>query len=407
MMAVEDRAENALPTKPAMQGYAVSLSAMSLIAVMTVAEDHAENALPTKPALQGSVPVFRNVRDCSAATMDVAGNVASAITTAYAGRTVSATAFLIASKYSAGMMVAEDHAENALSTIPAMKANVASLSVMGRTAGMMVAVESAANVDLEPSATVTASVNANQIAPISFVAMTAVVDLAENVPPTKPVMGDTVVNPNATEVTAATTVAAETVENVMVNVWMVFVAIQAALGWIVGMMVVGDRVENALSTRPVTAGTCCAPQCEGKQCGDDGCGGDCGSCAENSYCGDDDLCHCVPACFGLVCGDDGCGGSCGECGDGQLCDEGTCICAPDCGPEQECGDDGCGGSCGTCYSGYACNGYGQCRCQPNCTDLESATMVAAVLWNLPFRPTLQRHRAMRMCATMRGKGVRR
>lgn len=41
---------------------------------------------------------------------------------------------------------------------------------------------------------------------------------------------------------------------------------------------------------------------------------------------------CVPMCEGLSCGDDGCGGSCGTCGDGLGCDAGRCLadCDPGC-----------------------------------------------------------------------------
>ncbi|MCA9515863.1 MAG: lamin tail domain-containing protein, partial [Myxococcales bacterium] len=34
---------------------------------------------------------------------------------------------------------------------------------------------------------------------------------------------------------------------------------------------------------------------------------------------------CVPACGGAACGDDGCGGSCGSCGGEQVCDDGACV----------------------------------------------------------------------------------
>lgn len=33
----------------------------------------------------------------------------------------------------------------------------------------------------------------------------------------------------------------------------------------------------------------------------------------------DTLVSCVPSCQGKLCGDDGCGGSCGGCSDGQFC----------------------------------------------------------------------------------------
>ncbi|MBW2702771.1 MAG: hypothetical protein JRF33_18270 [Deltaproteobacteria bacterium] len=57
---------------------------------------------------------------------------------------------------------------------------------------------------------------------------------------------------------------------------------------------------------------------------------------------------CTPDCDGKDCGDDGCGGSCGTCpGALDKCIEGACVCQLDC-TGKDCGDDGCGGSCGTC-----------------------------------------------------------
>ena len=47
---------------------------------------------------------------------------------------------------------------------------------------------------------------------------------------------------------------------------------------------------------------------------------------------------CVPNCEGLECGADGCGGSCGECDEGVLCAEGICT-PPPCTPDEPC-DDG-------------------------------------------------------------------
>src|ERR1700733_9990005 len=46
---------------------------------------------------------------------------------------------------------------------------------------------------------------------------------------------------------------------------------------------------------------------------------------------------CVPACSGLQCGSDGCGGSCGTCASGQACSaSGQCIesCLPSCDLKQ-------------------------------------------------------------------------
>ena len=149
----------------------------------------------------------------------------------------------------------------------------------------------------------------------------------------------------------------------------------------------------------------CVPDCSGKECGDDGCGGICGTCPAGKTCAvaGPDAGHCVPTCTpicdGLECGDGGCTDrpdACGVCGAAQACVEGRCVairscgngaceptaqetcescpadCACDCGEEcrsgtcvftacegLDCGDDGCGGSCGNCAPGQVCQG-GHC-----------------------------------------------
>ena len=51
------------------------------------------------------------------------------------------------------------------------------------------------------------------------------------------------------------------------------------------------------------------------------------------------VCVCVPACAGKDCGDDGCGGSCGSCANYETCDAFNCICNPDdLEPNDICGD---------------------------------------------------------------------
>ncbi|MBI4703388.1 MAG: hypothetical protein HY744_19925 [Deltaproteobacteria bacterium] len=107
----------------------------------------------------------------------------------------------------------------------------------------------------------------------------------------------------------------------------------------------------------------CVPSCAGRQCGDDGCGGSCGSCAPPQTCAAG-MCACQPSCAGKQCGPDGCGGSCGSCAAGKACLDNTCVCPPQCTGKQ-CGPDGCGGSCGSCAAGHACLG-GKCVCQPDC-----------------------------------------
>lgn len=94
----------------------------------------------------------------------------------------------------------------------------------------------------------------------------------------------------------------------------------------------------------------CAPDCDGKMCGDDGCGGACGTCMPGVPCTPDGLCgDCIPDCAGKECGDDGCGGLCGQCPPNLGCLEGICmhVDIPDC-EGKVCGSDGLGGSCGDC-----------------------------------------------------------
>jgi hypothetical protein len=74
----------------------------------------------------------------------------------------------------------------------------------------------------------------------------------------------------------------------------------------------------------------CVPQCDGKFCGDDGCGGSCGACAAGTVCSAaTNRCvatSCTPDCRGRQCGSDGCGGECGSCRKGNLCVESTGAC---------------------------------------------------------------------------------
>lgn len=116
----------------------------------------------------------------------------------------------------------------------------------------------------------------------------------------------------------------------------------------------------------------CVPSCAGKKCGDNGCGGSCGTCAAGTACNAAGQCEsvCKPDCAGKTCGDNGCGGSCGTCGGGSTCTNGQCVanCVPACSGKA-CGADGCGGSCGTCAQGTSCNNAGQCvaNCAPSCS----------------------------------------
>ena len=117
------------------------------------------------------------------------------------------------------------------------------------------------------------------------------------------------------------------------------------------------------------AGGCVAEpsttELDGPSCSDgldnDGDGlGDCDDpgCAAQPFC-----VSCTPNCAGRVCGTDGCGGSCGSCATGTSCNaSGTCVagCTPNCAGRQ-CGADGCGGVCGPGCSGTdICSAAGRC-----------------------------------------------
>ncbi len=71
---------------------------------------------------------------------------------------------------------------------------------------------------------------------------------------------------------------------------------------------------------------------------------------------------CLPDCDGRECGEDGCGSTCGLCpGSKPVCSFGKCVaCSPDC-VNKVCGPDGCGKTCGTCPQGFSCQFH---RCQP-------------------------------------------
>ncbi len=111
----------------------------------------------------------------------------------------------------------------------------------------------------------------------------------------------------------------------------------------------------------------CTPDCEGKTCGNGGCTeqpGVCGACPGFLTCVDgqcidtsgeedvitepqQDVVTCVPNCVSKVCGDDGCGGSCGSCPDDYGCNEGAmCV---------ECDPTVCYPGCAPCPTGNGCN----------------------------------------------------
>jgi len=59
--------------------------------------------------------------------------------------------------------------------------------------------------------------------------------------------------------------------------------------------------------------------------------------------------ECIANCNGKQCGPDGCGGSCGWCGGGDSCQQGACVdpgeCTPECAGQMVGAEDGCGGVC--------------------------------------------------------------
>jgi hypothetical protein len=114
--------------------------------------------------------------------------------------------------------------------------------------------------------------------------------------------------------------------------------------------------------------TACTPDCNGKQCGPDGCGGVCGVCVAPLKCNETtwqcyDPSACVPNCAGKQCGDDGCGGVCGTCPPGYYCGH-TGQCLPTSSTEDAKADtsqasDNHGNESASCPPGYVIQ-YGTC-----------------------------------------------
>jgi hypothetical protein len=66
--------------------------------------------------------------------------------------------------------------------------------------------------------------------------------------------------------------------------------------------------------------------------------------------------NCTANCTGKVCGDDGCGGSCGTCESGLICTNGMCVsssCVPD-SNETTCGTSNCGTKLNNCGQIVTC-----------------------------------------------------
>ena len=98
----------------------------------------------------------------------------------------------------------------------------------------------------------------------------------------------------------------------------------------------------------------CTPNCEGKVCGADGCGGSCGNlCSVVCIAGQcqEDLCTLLSCDDGNPCTADSCDSATG-CTNAPISGCGTCT--PNC-EGKVCGADGCGGSCGQCQEGTSCS----------------------------------------------------
>jgi hypothetical protein len=185
-----------------------------------------------------------------------------------------------------------------------------------------------------------------------------------------------------------------------------------------------DWIEADEAPNCATCPPPCIPLCDGKECGDDGCGGLCGTCQSGLFCESwGGMCVSAdpPQCEGKQCGPDSVGGSCGPCDEGWSCnmqgkcmpDAGDCAgipeaglcmsgwavvcsgdepkhtpckfggceidqvasclavpCLPDCFG-RTCGDDGCGGSCGLCDSSEVCAEGGVCLPESGCGSIDN------------------------------------
>ena len=141
-----------------------------------------------------------------------------------------------------------------------------------------------------------------------------------------------------------------------------------------------------------SAGHCvpCQADCDGRACGSDGCGGNCGECGNGLSCTNAGQCICVPDCVGKDCGSDGCGAECGTCGEGVCSETGQC-CQPQCS-DRQCGGDGCGGSCGACGEDSFCSYNGECvAAVGGPCDLSGAQTGAA--WPMEGRCPSRQHRS--------------
>lgn len=156
----------------------------------------------------------------------------------------------------------------------------------------------------------------------------------------------------------------------------------------------GGNTSSASDANGANGG--CTPNCTGKSCGSDGCGGTCGTCAgatcsTGSCQGGQCVLTPIPGCCtsdgdcddGNPCTVDTCvDGTCQHaaaapgttCGPNQVCQDGSCIaaCMPATCQAGQCGStpDGCGGTldCGMCGTGQTC-ANGTCVTSDPCASV--------------------------------------
>jgi len=144
----------------------------------------------------------------------------------------------------------------------------------------------------------------------------------------------------------------------------------------------GNGNDSRMETLHENDITRCIPECDGKACGSDGCGGVCGICSADKVCiahecvcpGSmvlvENECVCIPMCvdmgIDMECGPDGCGGYCGNgvsqtkgCPEGCYCFAGKCHCRASCSPECDGGFVCMDGECqeATCSLVLQCNEF--------------------------------------------------
>jgi hypothetical protein len=133
----------------------------------------------------------------------------------------------------------------------------------------------------------------------------------------------------------------------------------------------GETCQNGSCT------SSCTPNCSGKECGDNGCGGSCGDCSGSNETCQGGQCVCAPGfkeCNGACIPNDQC---CGACPGDKLCDGGECVCPAD--APNECPGNVClfGGQCcetaecpasQTCINGVCVCPIGDITCGAQCCD---------------------------------------